>query len=84
METLQLVMSIILGILSLFLIGVVLLQESKSSGLPSGAIGGGESETFFSKHKSRSYEGRLAFLTKASAIGFVIISIGLVFIQKYQ
>ncbi len=84
MSTVQLVLSIILGVLSLFLVVVVLLQESKSSGLPAGSIGGGESETFFSKHKTKSYEGRLALLTKASAIGFVVISIALVLLQKYQ
>ena len=50
---------------SVVLIAAVLMQPGKSAGL-SGAIAGG-AETFFGKNKAKSYEGKLALLTKICA-----------------
>jgi preprotein translocase subunit SecG len=58
------------------LVLVILLQSSKVQGL-SGIIQGG-AETFFGKNKGRSYEGKLAKLTAAFMILFIITSVGLV------
>ena len=58
---------------SLFLIIVVLLQESKSAGL-SGAISGG-ADTFFGKNKGRTMEAKLIKMTKIVATLFVILAI---------
>jgi len=66
--------------MELFLIAVVLLQSGKSAGL-SGTIAGG-AETFFGKNKAKSYEGKLQFWTKISAVGFIIISILFAIISK--
>ena len=54
------------------LIAVVLLQSGKSAGL-SGAIAGG-ADTFLSKNKAKTWDAKLAKLTKWVAIGFVVIT----------
>jgi preprotein translocase subunit SecG len=73
MGALKLILTIILVIAELFLIAVVLLQPGKSAGL-SGSIAGG-AETFFGKHKAKSFEGKLELLTKISAAAFIIIAV---------
>ena len=51
---------------------VVLLQEGKS-GL--GSLAGGNSETFWGKNKGRSAEGKLALITKISAVVFLLLAL---------
>ena len=63
---------------SIFIVIVVLLQESKSAGL-SGAIAGG-ADTFFGKNKSRTIEAKLAKLTKIVAVFFFILAIATTFV----
>ena len=72
MEIAKLVLSIIDVIASVFLIAVVLLQSGKSAGL-SGAIAGG-ADTFLAKNKAKSWDAKLAKMTKWVAIGFMIIT----------
>ncbi len=60
-------------VLALFLIVVVLLQESKSAGL-SGAIAGG-ADTFFGKNKGRTMEAKLAKATKIVAVVFLVLTL---------
>ncbi|BDF66532.1 preprotein translocase subunit SecG [Pseudoflavonifractor phocaeensis] len=67
----QLILSIILFLLSLFLVAVVLLQEGKTAGL-SGAISGG-ADTFLSKNKAKSWDAKLARWTKWVAIIFMVV-----------
>ncbi|MDD6463832.1 MAG: preprotein translocase subunit SecG [Clostridiaceae bacterium] len=74
MSALQYVLGAVLIILAIFLIIVVLLQESRSAGL-SGAISGG-ADTFFGKSKGRTMEQKLVKLTKISAIAFFILTLG--------
>ena len=83
MSALQYVFGEVLIILSIFLIIVVLLQESRSAGL-SGAISGG-ADTFFGKSKGRTMEQKLVKLTKISAIVFFILTLGITifFMFKY-
>ena len=70
------VVKIILGIIFLIdciaLTIVVLMQEGKQQGL--GAIAGA-AETYWGKNKGRSMEGALVEITKALAIGFVVLAI---------
>ena len=73
MEIAKLVLSIIDVIASVFLIAVVLLQSGKSAGL-SGAIAGG-ADTFLAKNKAKSWDAKLAKMTKWVAIGFMIITV---------
>ena len=74
MSALQYVLGAVLIILAIFLIIVVLLQESRSAGL-AGAISGG-ADTFFGKSKGRTMEQKLVKLTKISAIAFFILTLG--------
>ena len=67
----QLLLSIVLFLLSLFLIAVVLLQEGKTAGL-NGAISGG-ADTFLSKNKAKSLDAKLARWTKWVAIVFMVV-----------
>ena len=55
-----------------FLIAVVLLQSGKSAGL-SGAIAG-VADTFMAKNRAKTWDAKLAKLTKWVAIGFVVIT----------
>ena len=52
---------------------VVLAQSGKSAGL-SGAIAGG-AETFMSKGKAKSWDAKLARLTKWFALAFVLLTL---------
>ena len=72
MEIAKLVLSIIDVLAALFLAAVVLLQSGKSAGL-SGAIAGG-ADTFLSKNKAKSWDAKLAKMTKWVAIGFMVIT----------
>ena len=72
MEIAKLVLSIIDVLAALFLVAVVLLQSGKSAGL-SGAIAGG-ADSFLSKNKAKSWDAKLAKMTKWVAIGFMVIT----------
>jgi len=63
-------------VVCIVLILVILLQSSKVQGL-SGIVHGG-AETFFGKHKGRSYEGKLCKATAIFMILFIITSVALV------
>lgn len=69
-------LTIIHIVVCIVLIGAILLQSSKVQGL-SGIVHGG-AETFFGKHKGRSYEGKLAKATAVFMMLFIITSIALV------
>ena len=66
-------LTIIQVLASLFLTAVVLLQSGKRSGL-SGAIAGG-ADTFMTKTKAKTWDGKLAKMTKWVAIVFVILTL---------
>ncbi len=73
MTTLQYVLSILTIIVSLAIIVLVSLQESKQKGL-SGAIAGG-ADTFFGKNKGRTMEAKLSFATKICGTIFFILAL---------
>ncbi|MCQ2513012.1 MAG: preprotein translocase subunit SecG [Lachnospiraceae bacterium] len=68
-----LIATIIISIASVVMIIVICLQEGKSAGL-SGSISGG-SDTYWSKNKGRSKEGKLEKLTIIFTIVFFIAAI---------
>lgn len=72
MEILRIILTIIFVIDCIALTIIVLMQEGKSAGL--GAIGGGTTETFWSKNKGRSVEGALEKSTKFLAILFMVLA----------
>jgi protein translocase, SecG subunit len=72
---LETVLTVIQLITCLFVTVVVLLQSGKRSGL-SGAIAGG-AETFMSKTKAKTWDARLAKMTKWVALLFVLLTLSL-------
>ena len=60
---------VLLVIISIVLIVSVLMQPSKTNGL-TGLMGGGSTDTYFSKNKSRTKEAMLARITVITAILF--------------
>ncbi len=71
MGTLRLILTIIYLLDCLFLTVVVLMQEGKSAGL--GALSG-STDTYWSKNKGRSFEGKLVLFTKIAAVLFLVLS----------
>ena len=67
------ILGVVLIVISIFLIILVLLQESKQQGL-SGAIAGG-AETFFGKNKGRTMEAKLEKITKILCTVFIILTL---------
>lgn len=74
MTAYEYVLGAILILISVAMIVVVLMQQSRAAGL-SGAIAGG-AETFFGKHKGRSAEAKLAKATKVLGALFFILTLG--------
>ena len=68
----SIVFSIVLIIAALVMIVTVLLQSSDGSGI--GALSG-QSNSYFSKSKSKTFEARLALITKIAAAVFVVFSL---------
>lgn len=81
MDILSLVIKIVLVAFSVFLIVVVLLQSGTKTGVP-GAIGGG-AEAMWGKKKARGLDATLKRMTKFSAVGFMVLAVLLVVMQKY-
>ena len=67
------ILGIVLILVSIALIILVLLQESKQQGL-SGAIAGG-ADTFFGKNKGRTMEAKLEKITKVLCGVFVVLTL---------
>ena len=63
----------ILIVASIFIVILVMLQQSRQAGL-SGAIAGG-SDSFYEKNKGRSKEARLAFFTKVVSVVFFVVTL---------
>ena len=75
MAVIQVILSIIYVLLGIAISIVILMQEGKSNGL-GGAIGG-MAESYWSKNKGRSMEGKLVKATKVLAVLFFIIALAL-------
>ena len=71
--TLILALGIVQLVLSIALVLIVLLQQSRRQGL-SGAISGA-ADTFFSKNKSKGLDALLVKLTIVVAVLFVIVTL---------
>ena len=66
-------LTIIQLLCGLVLIAVVMLQSGKSAGL-SGAIAGGV-DTFLSKNKAKTWDAKLAKLTKICGVVFFVVTL---------
>ncbi|MDR1620577.1 MAG: preprotein translocase subunit SecG [Clostridiales bacterium] len=76
MEVLRTVLTIVLMAVSVLMIIVVLMQQSKETGM--GAAFGGETSTLGSKGRAASKEAKLQKLTKILAIVMGVIAVGMV------
>lgn len=76
----KLALTIIQVVIGLVLSGIILLQSGKRSGL-SGAIAGG-ADTFMTKAKATTLDGKLAKATKWFGLVFVLLTLILDLLQK--
>lgn len=72
-DTLRILLMGIFIVVCIILTIIVLMQESKQTGL-SGAISGA-ADTYWGKNKGRSVEGKLVLFTKILGIAFVVIAV---------
>lgn len=75
MSALTVIFTILQVISGLAVTVVVLMQSGKSAGL-SGSISGG-AETFLSKGKAKTWDEKLAKMTKWFALAFVLLTLAL-------
>lgn len=68
-----LIATIIVTIASVIMIVAICLQEGKSAGLSSSISGG--SDTYWSRNKGRSKEGRLERITQITGIVLFVLAI---------
>ena len=76
MNAFEITLGVILLILSVLLIFVIMMQESKNRGM-NALTGGGSSDSYFGKNRARTLDAMLARLTKGMGIVFFIVVIGL-------
>ena len=72
MTALQYVLAIVIILVSIAIIAIVMLQESKQQGL--GAIGGA-ADSFFGKNKGKTIDAKLVKLTKLLGAAFFILAL---------
>lgn len=70
----------IMAVCAIFVILVVMFQPGNSSGV--GALGG-QTETFLSKNKSKTFEHKMKKLTIASSIIFALLCIGFAIVAHF-
>ena len=73
MQIVEVIFGVILIAICVFIIAVVVLQEINSRNL--GALGGGQSETYFGKNSGRTREAMLKKLTKYAAVLFFVLTL---------
>ena len=76
MEVLEIILTILEVIASVALIVVVLFQSGKEAGL-SGAIAGGNQDTYLSKNKGGNLDKMLASATKWIALVWILLTLSL-------
>ena len=79
MEALNTILNIVLIICSIALIAVVLMQQTKSSGL--GGAFGGDTQSFTARGQAASREAKLQKITKILAIVIAVIAIAMTIIN---
>ena len=68
-------LTIIFLLICVFIIVLVLMQESKDNGLGSLAGGSSNSDTYWSKNKGRSREGMLVLITTIFVVVFMVLAL---------
>lgn len=83
LSTIEIISGIALIVASIFIILVVLLQDSKEGGLTS-AVGGGMNDSFFGKNGGRTKDAKLSRITKIMAAIFFIVTLVVNIITSYS
>ena len=73
MGALKAALTVVFILVSVAVVGIVLIQDGESGGLTGSISGGGE--TFWSKNKDRSAEGKIEKATKYLVIAFMVLSL---------
>lgn len=73
MSALEYIIGAVVILVSLAIVFVVLFQQGRRAGI-NGVISGG-ADTFLSKTKARTWDARLARMTKYFAIAFFVLAI---------
>ena len=73
MGALKAALTVLFILVSIAVVGIVLIQDGESGGLTGSISGGGE--TFWSKNKDRSAEGKIEKATKYLVIAFMVLSL---------
>ena len=73
MSALEYIVGAVVILVSLAIVFVVLFQQGRRAGI-NGVISGG-ADTFLSKTKARTWDARLARMTKYFAIAFFVLAI---------
>ncbi len=81
MSVIEIVFAILLILSCVFIIAVVLMQESKQG--MSNVISGGSSDNYFQKNSGRTKEAKLSRATKAAAVVVFIVAIAVNLISVY-
>ena len=80
MTAFEIIIGIVLIVFSIIIIGIVLLQEGRQSGV--GAITGA-ADTFLDKGKARTLDALLGKWTKVIALVFFVLAFGGMLITKF-
>lgn len=80
MTAFEIIIGIVLIVFSIIIIGIVLLQEGRQSGV--GAITGA-ADTFLDKGKARTLDALLSKWTKVVALVFFVLAFGGMLITKF-
>lgn len=75
MAVLKIILTVLFVLDCIALSVIVLLQESKTTGLS--ALSGASEGSYWSRNKGRSAEGKLQKFTTAAAIAFLVIALAL-------
>ena len=82
MSALEYIVGAVVILVSLAIVFIVLFQQGRRAGI-NGVISGG-ADTFLSKTKARTWDARLARMTKNFAIAFFVLAIVANIIALYQ
>ena len=78
----EIVIGAVLILVSLILIAIVLMQQSREAGL-SGVIAGG-ADTFFGKNKSKTVDAKLSRITKILSVFFFVATLLVTYFFAYM
>jgi preprotein translocase subunit SecG len=81
LTTAQVIVNVLMVAAAIVLIVSVLLQKGDAEGGMGAIMGGSGAESFFGKNKSKTLQGKLAALTKASAGVFIALAIVMMFLM---